>query len=125
MNKRILALCVGCMLVALVVPAVLQAGADLIVPVQISPSTIVKSAPVTWVTVHADIGYGLVDPDSVKLEGIVATTTFADNRGDLVAKFKFAEINAIVSAPQATLTLTGMTKDVTAFSGTATVAVRK
>lgn len=108
--------------------AVLPAAAQTVVPIQVSPAVIVIGAPVQWVTVHADIAYGSVDTASIVLRSgtdeLAVSWTKADDCGDLVAKFVFADVAAIVSAPSATLTLTGLTRDGEPFSGTETVPVR-
>lgn len=104
--------------------AVLPAAAET-VSIQVSPAVIVIGAPVEWVTVHADIAYSSVDRDSIALNGLEVAWTKSDNCGNLVAKFVFTDVTAMVSAPSATLTLTGLTKDGEAFSGTETVPVRQ
>lgn len=94
------------------------------VEIQIAPSTLLlNSSQGGSVTVHADIPYSVVDATSVKLDGIAATSTFADDCGDLVAKFKETEVESGLVVGRATLTLTGLTTDGTAFWGTDTVRV--
>lgn len=109
--------------------AVLPAAAQTVVPIQVSPAVIVIGAPVEWVTIHADIAYSNVDRDSLVLscgdDEVAIAWTKSDNCGNLVAKFVFADVAAIVSAPSATLTLTGLTRDGEEFSGTQTVPVRQ
>lgn len=99
-------------------------GGAIDVDVQVSPQTIVlgldKGAAVT---VHTDIAYGAVAGDSVALSGVPAYTTFADNRGNLVAKFRQAEIEAIIAPPAATLVLTGVTHEGMSFAGSDRVRV--
>jgi len=87
-------------------------GDDLTVPIVIAPSTINLKAAGTWVTVHAEIAYSTVDTASVMLDGIPVKTTFADNRGELVAKFLVGDVRDIVK-PDTTpeLTLSGTTDD--------------
>lgn len=112
---------------ALLVSAVLAAptrGEELTVPIVIAPSTINLQAGGTWVTVHAEIAYSSVIGASVTLDGILVKTTFADNRGELVAKFLVGDVRGIVepdTTPQ--LTLSGTTRDGDTFSGTDTVRV--
>lgn len=90
----------------------------------VSPSTIVlgldKGAAVT---VHTDIPLSAVDRPSVALSGVSAYLTKADSCGNLVAKFHQEEIEAIVAPPEATVVLTGFTKDGDPFSGADTVRV--
>jgi len=78
------------------------------VVIMISPRTLVlDSAGGAAVTVHTNIPLGSVDRTSVELSGIPALFTFADDRGNLVAKFDDAVVKSIVAPPAATLTLTG------------------
>ncbi|MBN1424137.1 hypothetical protein JXA88_06240 [Candidatus Fermentibacteria bacterium] len=100
---------------------------DLTVDVRISPSTIVIGAPGDWVTAHADIPYSSVNTATVALDGIPAAWTKADARGNLVAKFARADVEAIVAPPSAVLTLAGMTDDGVPFAGSdlVTVVVRE
>lgn len=112
---------------ALLVSAVLAAptrGDELTVPIVIAPSTINLQAGGTWVTVHAEIAYSAVNAATVTLDGIPVKTTFADNRGELVAKFLVGDVRGIVkpgTTPQ--LTLSGTTDDGDTFSGTDMVRV--
>ncbi|HNT33391.1 MAG TPA: hypothetical protein PKH07_00145 [bacterium] len=76
------------------------------------------------VTVHTAIPYRSVLKGSVFLNGIAASSTFADSRGQLVAKFKESLVEAIVEPPSAFLTLTGLYLDGSAFSGSETIQVR-
>ena len=97
--------------------------ADLSVSVKLSPSALVLGGPGEWVTAHTDIALSLVDRSSVELDGIAAVTVKADNRGQLVAKFRRADVEAIVEPGPATLTLTGLTTDGEPFSGEDTIRV--
>jgi len=90
---------------------------------KLSPDALVLGGPGVWVTAHTDIAFSSVDGTSVALEGVEAVSVFADNRGQLVAKFRQADIEAIVSPPDATLTLTGLTVDGVRFAGTDTIRV--
>jgi len=94
------------------------------IAIQVSPSTINLAYQGTRVTVHADIPYGAVLPDSVvTLNGIAATSTFADDCGDLVAKFDVDAVKRIIAPPSADLTLEGIDRTGERFSGTDTVRV--
>ena len=108
---------------ATVVLAAAAQGADLIVPIVISPSAINLQAAGTWVTVHAEIDYSDVEAATVTLNGIPVKATFADNRGDLVAKFLVGDVRGIVTPGTAELTLSGTTRDGGTFSGTDSVKV--
>lgn len=91
--------------------------------IAVSPQTFLLSATQGSVSVHTAIGYSTVDLESLALNGVAPTSTKADSRGNLVAKFDEAEIEALVEPPTADLTLTGLLKDGTAFSGTDRVRV--
>jgi hypothetical protein len=107
------------------VAAAAWSAADIVdINVTVQPKTLVLNSKGTWVTVHADIAYATVSPETVKLEGVSAAATFADARGDLVAKFPVAAIKALVSPPEASLTLTGVRKDGVCFTGSDAVAVK-
>jgi hypothetical protein len=99
-------------------------AADDVIAIKISPNCLVLDNPGVWVTVHADIAYATVDSATVTLNGIPVKATFADNRGDLVAKFISGDVKDIVSPPAATLTLSGTQKDGEPFSITAVISVK-
>jgi hypothetical protein len=117
---------VGVVLVAFV-PGALCLGsteAAMEIAISIAPNTIVLGCDKgDRVTVHTDIALGVVDRATVELSGVSPLLIKADNRGNLVAKFDQASIEALVAPPDATLVLTGMTKDGVAFSGSDTVRV--
>jgi hypothetical protein len=98
-------------------------GGDMAIEIAVSPNTLVMGSQGVWVTVHADIPYSTVAGVSVTLNGVAVDFTKADNRGDLVAKFQIDAIKGIVAPPSAELTLSGLTKDGVAFSGTDTIRV--
>ena len=98
------------------------------IDVAISPQTVNLQFQGEWVTVHADIPFTLVEPDSVALDGIPADLEKDDDLGYLVAKFKMAGeigeyLESFLDAGAATLTLTGVTIDGDLFSGSDTVRV--
>jgi len=103
---------------SMVVLAAAARADDLTVPIVVSPSTINLQSQGTWVTVHAEIKYSLVVGASVTLDGVPVNVTFADNRGELVAKFVVGAIRDIVK-PDTTpeLELRGDTCDGGTFSG--------
>ena len=94
------------------------------VVIQVSPSALILGAPGARVTVHADIAYSAVVGSSVTLNGVPAVATFADDCGNLVAKFAQEEIEAIVAPPSATMTLVGTRVDGVTFSGSDTIMVK-
>ena len=106
------------------------ASAEEDVDIVVSPSTINIDLKGVWVTVHADIPFCFVDGASVTLNDIPVKATFADNRGDLVAKFVVGAVidilvdkdGKIIDAnPE--LELCGVLKDGTSFSGSDTIRV--
>ncbi len=98
--------------------------ATLEVDIQASPQNIILKAPVTWVTIHAVVPLRSVVPASVTLNGVAARIVTADNRGELVAKFAFSEIAAIVTKPATTLILDATSTDGTPITGWCEVGVR-
>ena len=102
---------------------------DLTVAIQVSPSMLVLGSPGKWVTVHADIPFGAVDtslPITITLNGVMikAVSCFADDCGDLVAKFELEIVQEFAERPSAALTFAGTTRDGAAFTGTATIRVK-
>jgi len=96
------------------------------VAVQASPHTILLGLDTgSAITVHTDIALGAVERSSVALSGVPANATSAGSCVSLVAKFRQADIEAIVGPPSATLALTGVTKDGVPFSGSDTIRVIK
>jgi len=103
--------------------AVALAASQLVVAIQIAPSTLILNSSQSDVTVHAEIAYSAVDGGSVSLSGIPAKATFADSCGELVAKFDEAVVKASVKPGAAELVLTGLKKDGVPFEGADTVRV--
>ena len=79
--------------------------------ITISPATFNLATHDAAVTVHTNIALGEVIAESVTLEGIGASATFADCRGNLVVKVDAEAVAAIVQPPSATLTLSLETVD--------------
>lgn len=109
---------------ALAIAGIAVAANSQTVSLQIAPATlqigVVQSGSVT---AHAGIPFSVVDTTSVTLTGIPASACFADDRGELVAKFPEDAVKSIVAPPSAVLTLEGATKDGMPFSGVCTVRV--
>ena len=85
--KNLLVSCValGAMLVC---SGAVLAEDPVVIDIQVSPNVINIQAPVPSVTVHADIKLSLVAvKDGVTLNGVSASSIFADDCGNLVAKF--------------------------------------
>lgn len=95
------------------------------VSITLSPHALVLGVEGTWVTVHTDVPFGSAVVSSLFLEGVPAAAAFADDRGFLVVKVHQADIEALVSPPEASLTLVGTFKDGTPFFGVDTIVVRE
>ncbi len=94
------------------------------IAISVSPQTIVLGCDKgARVTVHTDIRLAVVDRASLTLSGVSPVLVKADSRGNLVAKCDQASIEALVAPPEATLVLTGATKDGVPFGGSDTVRV--
>ncbi len=121
------AACGDTSVVAPAVPADAASRADLPgeleVLIQVSPATLVLDSPGVWVTVHAEIPYGDVVDATLTMNGVELTFAKSDNHGDLVVKFERADIQNIVSPPEAMLTLTGMTVSGEPFFGSEMIGV--
>ena len=114
------------LMLALVATAALLYGATT-VPIVVSPNVLNLDSQGVWVTVHAEIPYSIVEGASVTLNGIPVDATFADSRGDLVAKFIIEKVKDYVTSGcdvpgDVTLTLTGDSTE-GPFSGTDTIQV--
>ena len=95
------------------------------ITIQVSPNVLNIQNQGTWVTVHADIPYSTVVGATVTLNGVEVKTTFADNQGNLVAKFVIADIKGLPLniGEYNTLTLFGFTKDGGEFIGSSDIKV--
>jgi len=93
--------------------------------IYVAPGTIARSAACTWVTIHTDVPFGSVDAASVTVDGeaVDVAGTFADDRGNLVAKLRFADVAAVAAPPSATITLT-LVVDGEDLSAAKTVSVK-
>jgi hypothetical protein len=100
-----------------------RADGALCVPIQVSPNVLNLESEGVWVTVHAEIGYSLVDGVTVTLNGVPVEVTKADNRGELVAKFLIDDVKGIVSPGMVELVLAGSTTSGEPFYGVDTVRV--
>jgi hypothetical protein len=101
---------------------------SLSIPIKCSPATVILDAIRSGdcLTVHADIKFRDVDTTRpVTLNGVEAYATFADNHGDLVAKFTRTDLADLLAPPTTSLTLVGSTVGGVAFAGTDSVRVRE
>lgn len=123
MKKALVVCALFCLAVVSVSPALRAAESVPEGGIAVSPSTLVMGSQGVWVTVHADIPYRIVDTASVTLNGVPVTATFADNQGELVAKFQIDAIKGTVSSPSAEVELVASTLDGEEFIGTDTIRV--
>jgi hypothetical protein len=105
--------------------------------IQCSPSTIVLRAIRSGdcLTVHADIPYSLVVKGSVELQApyglLKPYSTFADDCGNLVAKFTMSELKPLLGVGVNSLDLSGEAvapqdpEVIVGFTGTDSVRVKK
>ena len=93
------------------------------IAITITPSTLILGADGPWVTVHTDITLSAVATSSLELSGVAVAWCKADSRGNLVGKFRQADVKAIVSPPSATLVLTGVTRLGEPFQGSDPITV--
>ena len=89
--------------------------------IMVSPNTIVL-AKVGTVTIHTNIPAAIVDLGSIDLDGVAPTRVGVDDCGDLVAKFRVADLG--LEPGKATLTLSGDFKNGDSFSATGVVRVK-
>ena len=93
--------------------------------IAVSPSTLVlSSASNVCVSVHSNIPFRSVVLRSLELNGLTPYAAFPDSQGYLVAKFDRDTVKTIVSAPGATLTLSGARTDGTTFAASDTIVVK-
>ena len=74
----------------------------------VSPSTIIKSAPCNWVTIHTEIPINSVEGVNVTVDAIEIEDAKIgmDSRGNLVVKLHFEDVISIVKPPESVITLT-------------------
>ncbi len=94
--------------------------------IAVSPQTLILSLDQGGaVTVHTAIRYSDVNTGGLTLNNVPADSTWADDRGNLVARFSERAVEAIVAPPSAVLTLEGAMTDGSPFAGSDSVRVRK
>jgi hypothetical protein len=115
----------------LVVPTECQADD---IEIQVAPNVLSLQSNGVWVTVHADIAYSLVVRNSVSLvidsgNDIAPTLCFADDLGNLVAKFPIWAVKELFCDEEgcyddvSTFKLVGETVDGEEFSGIDVISV--
>jgi hypothetical protein len=123
MNKPILLASLSVLVLAVV--QIVSVAAELQVPVQVSPNTLVLHSRGDYLTVHADIAFSRVATGTLTLNGIPASSAFADSCGNLVVKFDIERVKSIATPPEIVLTLAGDCRDGASFEGSATITVRE
>ena len=84
----------GLAIVMLAAPAISSAE-DILITIEIAPSTLNIQSNGKVVTVHTDIAYSDIDVFSVYLGGVAINSWKADDRGYFVAKFLIDDIKTI------------------------------
>ena len=125
MRQLLVLVCVCSLLLGLSAGRVFCQDPGVTIAITVSPNVINTTAKGQWVTVHVDIPADEVQTMTVTLNGVPVDWTKADARGDLVAKFCLDNVLDVIQPPSAQLTLSGVTFDGVAFSGTDTVKVVK
>jgi type IV secretory pathway protease TraF len=121
MRKCIVGVCAICLIAAVSVGIAFAMD----IGIQVSPNVIVLRSQTHALTIHTTIKMSAVASGTVVLNDAIApTSTYADDRGYLVAKFDMDDVKGIVSAPTEILTLTGTTTDGETFQGSETVQVK-
>ena len=122
-NLFIKALIISIMLIVPLSGAI-HADDNSIIEVVVSPNVLALNSIGGSVSLHTDISYSLVKDEDMSLtvneEGIDITSTFADDRGDLVIKCDIDELKEMVSEETtATFVLTiGTDGDGDKYTGT-------
>ena len=122
------------MLIAIVVAisafALCDAMAQDDVMITVSPNNLAISSMGNKVTIHSNIPAGSVNVSTIELyvDGLgplAPIATFADDRGNLVAKFGMNDVKGMVVVPRAEFTMTGIYFEGGSFSATDVIKVTK
>ena len=122
----VIAICLALVLIAMH-PSIGRAQGETI---KVSPDVLVISSSGTKVTIHSNIPAGTVNVSTLGLsiDGIgllEPIATFADARGQLVAKFDLGDVKSLVTVPSAELTLSGIYFDGGDFSASDVIVVKE
>jgi hypothetical protein len=98
--------------------------------ITVSPNNLAISSTGTKVTIHTNIPAGSVNVSTLELSvdgngSLAPIATFADDRGNLVAKFDMWEVKSYVSVPRAEFTMTGVYFVGGSFSASDVIKVTK
>ena len=128
-KRRLTIALIAAMAIAVLVPMAALADEAETIDVVVAPSTINLNYQGPCVTVHTSL---LFIPDfadgeiySWYLEGVEAYSVFADDCGDMVAKFDSADVMAALTASDepVMLTLAGESGDILVYQGTDDIRV--
>ena len=116
--------------VALSVLTLCSAMAQDEVTITVSPKNLAISSTGTKVTIHSNIPAGTVNVSTLDLSidgagSLAPIATFADDRGNLVAKFDMGEVKIMVTVPSAEFKLTGDYFEGGGFSASYVIKVTK
>ena len=91
--------------------------------ISVAPATIALGGPVEAITVHTNLSFDSVG--SVDLNGVEPIDVWADDRGDLAARFLLDDLLEVIEIkpPDVTLTLTNVVDGTTTFEASDTVKV--
>ena len=100
------------------------------VRITVSPKSLAISSVGNKVTIHSNIPAGTVNVSTLELSidgigSLAPISTFADDRGNLVAKFGMNDVKSMVTVPRAEFTLTGVYFSGGSFSATDVIKVTK
>ncbi|MFC2009087.1 hypothetical protein ACFLUT_03435 [Chloroflexota bacterium] len=124
-KRRLTIALIAAMAIAVLVPMTALAEEAETIDIVVAPSTINLNYQGPCVTVHTDLAFSESGGYVWYLDGVEAYDTFADDCGDLVAKFDSDAVMAVLEASDepVTLTLTGQDGDVVIYQGTDDVRV--
>jgi len=94
------------------------------ITIQVSPNVINLSSNGGSFSIHAEIGYSLVEDQSLEVNGtpVAIFDTFADYRGELVVKCNIDTVKDLLDTGDATFVLTVYTTDAE-YTGTDIIRV--
>ena len=100
--------------------------AQTIIEIQFSPNVLNLQNQGQVVTIHTDIAYGLVEAETVYLNGVEIESWKADNQGNFVAKFNMDDIQgleSLVVGEYNNFTMIGTCYDGSTFTGSEDVLI--
>ena len=123
MVRKFAPLCLTVLLLALAATSALAAVETL--EIDVAPQVLQLNAQGTWLTIHTNLPLAEADAGTVLLDGSLAPSqVFADDCGNLVAKFPMTDVKPYVTDDQHTFTLSVDTTAGTTLVAEDTVTVR-